>query len=213
LREGEPEKFLATTRAMKILAAGAVLLVLLLAGVREIAHHVLHERLRDVGFSLFSASPRAAVRHEGAAAGCPTAYVAPLDPAVIPAIDPCANGGQASTTPAQSAVHTITVKFDYDFTHVPVCSGKPSEKCVQQFIVYDISGPKKIKLFSLPPPPNAKGKMTGITATSPKLLFVVGYHRIGVSAASSANTESVPFDCHTVVKIEPNSGPAGPATP
>jgi hypothetical protein len=199
---------------MKILAASAVVVVLLLAGVREVAHNVLHERLRDVGFSLFSASSRAIARHEGAAAGCPTAYVAAFDPAVIPGIDPCANGGQSGGTgsgdPGQSAVHTITVKFDYDFTNVPVCAGKPSEKCVQQFIVYDISGPKKIKLFSLPPPQGAKGKMTGITGVSPKLLFMVGSHRIGVSAASSANTESAPFDCNTVVKIDPNGAPTTP---
>lgn len=190
---------------MKILAVSAVAVVLMLAGVREVFHHVLHRKVLPMGFSLFSASPRAAARHEGAAAGCPTAYVPPLDPAVIPAIDPCANGGQAPGTPAQSAVHTITVKFDYDFTNAPVCGGKPSEKCVQQFIVYDISGTKKIRLFTLAPPQGAKGKMTGITATSPKLLFMVGYHRIGVAAASNANTESVPFDCNTVVKIEPNS--------
>jgi hypothetical protein len=199
---------------MKILALSAVLLVMLLAGVRFVFHQFLHRKVIPVGFSLFSATPRATVRHEGAA-GCPTAYVAPADPAVIPAIDPCANGGQATSStggqPAQSAVHTITVKFDYDFTHVPVCSGKSSEKCVQQFIVYDISGTKQIKLFSLPPPEHAKGKMTGITGTSPKLLFVVGYHRIGVAAASSANTESVPFDCNTIVKIDPNTGPAAPA--
>jgi hypothetical protein len=200
---------------MKILAASAVLLVMLLAGVRFVFHQFLHRKVIPVGFSLFSAEPRATARHEGAAAGCPTAYVAPADPAVIPAIDPCGNGGQSSGgqggTPAQTALHTITVKFDYDFTHVPVCSGKPSDKCVQQFIVYDISGTKQIKLFTLPPPEHAKGKMTGITGTSPKLLFVVGYHRIGVAAASSANTESVPFDCNTIVKIEPNTGPAAPA--
>jgi hypothetical protein len=203
-------------RAMKILAASAVVLVVLMAGVREVAHRVLHERVRDVGFSLLSATTRATARHEGAAAGCPTAYVAAFDPAVIPAIDPCANGGQAGGMgsgpggPEQSAVHTITVKFDYDFTNVPVCAGKPSEKCVQQFVVYDISGPKKIKLFVLPPPQGAKGKMTGITGISPKLLFMVGYHRIGVSAASSANTESAPFDCNTVVKIDPNTAPSTP---
>lgn len=199
---------------MKILAASAVLLVMLLAGVRFVFHHFLHRKVIPVGFSLFSAEPRATLRHD-AEPGCMAFGGALLDPAVIPAIDPCAAGGQSSGvatgTPAQSAVHTITVKFDYDFTHVPVCSGKPSEKCVLQFVVYDISGAKPIKLFSLPPPEHAKGKMTGITATSPKLLFMVGYHRIGVAAASSANTESVPFDCNTVVKIDPNTGPAATA--
>lgn len=198
---------------MKILAGTAVLLIVLLAGVRFAFHRIYHRGIRSVVFSSFSASPKATARHDWMPEGCPSNAGAALDPAAIPAIDPCVNGGQSPTPPLQTAVHTITVKFDYDFTHAPVCSGKPSEKCVQLFVVYDISGPKQIKLFSLPPPEHAKGKMTGITATSPKLLFVVGYHRIGVAAQSSANTQSLPFDCNTVVKIEPNTEPVpAPAT-
>jgi hypothetical protein len=132
----------------------------------------------------------------------------------IPGIDECVQGAQAGDThksePAGSATHSITVKFDYDFTRTPVCGGKLKLKdsCVSNFIVYDISGPKPYRLFSIPAPPDAKGLMKGITATSPRMLFVIGKHRIGVAAVSASGKESPPFDCDIVVAIGPDAKPA-----
>jgi hypothetical protein len=105
-------------------------------------------------------------------------------------------------------MHTVTVKFDYDFTHTPLCNGKIKDACVSTFTVYDISGPKVYKLFSVPAPANAKGMMKGITATSPRMLFEVGKHRIGVSAVSASGKESPPVACDTIVEIGPNVEPA-----
>lgn len=40
----------------------------------------------------------------------------------------------------QPGKHTITVKFDYNFTSTPACSQKVTKKCIAKFVVYDISG-------------------------------------------------------------------------
>jgi hypothetical protein len=132
----------------------------------------------------------------------------------IPGIDECVQAAQAGDAhkngPAGTATHTITVKFDYDFTRTPVCGGKLKLKdsCVSNFIVYDISGPKPYRLFSIPAPADAKGVMKGITATSPRMLFVIGKHRIGVAAVSASGKESPPIDCDIVVEIGPDAKPA-----
>lgn len=130
----------------------------------------------------------------------------------IGAIDDCVQQAQAKEPPkgdpSGSAMHTVTVKFDYDFTRTPLCSGKTKNSCVSTFTVYDISGPKAYKLFSIPAPVGAKGMMKGITATSPRMLFGVGKHRIGVSAVSANGKESPPIACDTIVEIGPNAEPA-----
>jgi hypothetical protein len=129
----------------------------------------------------------------------------------IPGIDECTDPAQNSSSakggPTGSATHSITVKFDYDFTRTPVCSGKVKDACVSTFTVYDISGTKPYKLFSFPVPPDAKGSMKGISATSPRLLFAIGKHRIGVAAVSASGKESPPIDCDIVVEIGPDAGP------
>lgn len=133
----------------------------------------------------------------------------------IGAIDDCVQQAQTKdapkSDPSGSAMHTVTVKFDYDFTRTPLCSGKKKDACVSTFNVYDISGPKAYKLFSIPAPADAKGMVKGITATSPRMLFGVGKHRIGVSAVSANGKESPPIACDTIVEIGPNAAPA--ATP
>jgi hypothetical protein len=130
----------------------------------------------------------------------------------IGAIDDCVQQAQEKEPkrgePSGSAMHTVTVKFDYDFTRTPLCGGKIKDSCVSTFTVYDISGPKAYKLFSIPAPANAKGMMKGIKATSPRMLFGVGRHRIGVSAVSASGKESPPIACDTIVEIGPNSEPA-----
>jgi hypothetical protein len=130
----------------------------------------------------------------------------------IPAIDECVQQAQTKdppkNDPSGSAMHTVTVKFDYDFTRTPLCSGKIKDSCVSTFTVYDISGPKAYKLFSIPAPADAKGMVKGITAKSPRMLFGVGKHRIGVSAVTASGKESPPIACDTIVEIGPNAEPA-----
>jgi hypothetical protein len=114
------------------------------------------------------------------------------------------NGGQQAATalPAESAMHSITVAFDYDFTQTPACSDKVKTKCVAKFSVYDISGGKPIFLFSLPVPAGSKGLVKGIKATSPRMAFMVGKHRIGVAAQTPDGKESPPRECKAIIEIK-----------
>ncbi len=111
--------------------------------------------------------------------------------------------GNSVATP--SAKHSITVKFDYDFSRSPVCSAKITTKCVQQFNVYDISGgpAHRVKLFSIPVPSNASGQVKGITGTSPQLSFEPGTHFLAVTAQPTSGNESDPAVCTTTVQINP----------
>ena len=114
--------------------------------------------------------------------------------------------------PAGSAMHSITVQFDYDFTKTPGCSAKVTTACVQKFDVYDISGEKPYLLFSIPVPQNAQGVMKGITATSPRMWFAVGRHRIGVSAQMPNGEKSPPRDCKVIIEIKADNPPSPPAS-
>lgn len=126
--------------------------------------------------------------------------------------DPKPPGEQDRTGRPQtdSAMHRITIQFNYDFTETPACSANLKAKCVQKFSVYDISGDKPYFLFAVPVPQNAHGIMKAITATSPPMLFVVGKHRIGVSAQTADGKESAPRACKTMIEIKPErtSGPS-----
>jgi hypothetical protein len=115
-------------------------------------------------------------------------------------------------TPAGSAQHSITVQFDYDFTKTPACTAKVTTACVQKFNVYDISGDKPYLLFSIPAPQNAQGMMKGISATSPRMWFAVGKHRIGVSAQMPDGEKSPPRDCKVIIEIKADSPPSPPAS-
>jgi hypothetical protein len=119
---------------------------------------------------------------------------------------------QKGTNPpaAGSAQHSITVHFDYDFTKTPACTAKVTKACVQKFDVYDISSAKPYLLFSIPVPPNAQGLMKGITATSPRMWFAVGSHRIGVSAQMPDGEKSPPRDCKVIIEIKADSPPSPP---
>ena len=92
----------------------------------------------------------------------------------------------------QPVKHTITVKFDYNFTPTPACSEKVTKKCIAKFIVYDISGEKPYKLFTIPVPAGATGKVKGISGESQPLLFESGKHLLGVSAQRDSGEESNP---------------------
>ena len=114
--------------------------------------------------------------------------------------------------PGGSATHSITVQFDYDFTKTPACSTKVTTGCVNTFDVYDISGDKPYLLFSIPVPQNAQGVKKGITATSPRMLFAVGKHRIGVSARMPDGEKSPPRDCKVIIEIKADNPPSPPAS-
>jgi hypothetical protein len=121
-----------------------------------------------------------------------------------PSPDASAAGKQV---PAQSSqqTHTITVKFDYDFTKMPACAPPPkvNEKCVAQFNVYDISaGPqRRTKLFSIPAPVGETKQVAGITATSPARRFESGKHLISVAMQMPDGTESDAQACTIWVEI------------
>jgi hypothetical protein len=109
---------------------------------------------------------------------------------------------------AQATVmRTVKVKFDYDFSRFPACSAKITQKCVQQFNVYEVSAKPPIFLFSIPVPPNAKKKMTGITGSAPqKQSFFTGPHRFGVTAKGPGlNYESDPYLAMTFAEVLPDS--------
>jgi hypothetical protein len=189
---------------MKIVAATLIsLLAVIVGGIAAVRGNL---------FSM-SASTSSAARSRSAY-GCPAAPDASLDPKEIPAIGGCATGGQNAEArdgkDGQTALHTVTVKFDYDFTANPVCTAKLKDKCVSKFNVYDISGMRPYRLFSVPAPADAKGVVKGITATSPRMLFGVGKHRIGVSAESASGKESLPIDCNTIVEIGPQEPEGAP---
>src|SRR5580700_1268407 len=91
--------------------------------------------------------------------------------------------------------HTISVTFDYDFTTMHACSKTLTKKCVVQFNVYDISGPKRYFLFSIPAPAGASGPVKGISGSSPSLLFEPGKHLLGIAAKTDNGDESNPSAC------------------
>jgi hypothetical protein len=112
------------------------------------------------------------------------------------------NQGQ---TPPTSGMHTITVKFTYDFRLTPACSGKVRKKCVAQFNLYDLSAGYKhrTKLFSIPVGTVTERSVRELTGTSPLLLFESGRHLIGVAAQGPEpeKLESNPKECTTWVEI------------
>lgn len=116
-------------------------------------------------------------------------------------------GSQQPLQPPQAVMRTVKVKFDYDFSRFPACSAKVTQKCAQQFNVYEISAKPPIFLFSIPVPPNAKGKMTGITGSAPqKHSFFTGPHRFGVTAKGPGlNYESDPYQAMTFAEVLPDS--------
>ena len=93
-----------------------------------------------------------------------------------------------SAVPVQG-VHSISVKFDYDFQLTPACRSRVTKNCIQQFVVYDISAgvskTERYKLFTVPLPPNPSGKVHGISGTSPPLALESGKHLFAVTALQS----------------------------
>lgn len=111
-------------------------------------------------------------------------------------------GVLASYSQGQPKTHTITVKFDYDFTAIRACPAKSAARCVKQFNVYNLTDTgRRILLFSIPAPPGATAKVPGISGHSKPLIFAPGQHLIGVAAVASDGAESDPHACTTMVNI------------
>lgn len=112
---------------------------------------------------------------------------------------------------AGQSKHRITITFSYDFAHQPACSSdsnkgkdkKNKKPCVQQFVAYDISAglERRTKLLSIPVAQDAHGLVSGITATTPLLLFESGRHLIAVVAQTPSGLESDPNQCAAWVNI------------
>jgi hypothetical protein len=109
--------------------------------------------------------------------------------------------------PPQAVMRTVKVKFDYDFSRFPACSAKITQKCVQQFNVYEVSAKPPIFLFSIPLPRKTKGMVKGITGSAPqKRSFFTGPHRFGVTAKGPGlNYESDPYQAMTFAQVQPDS--------
>jgi hypothetical protein len=108
--------------------------------------------------------------------------------------------------PQGSAVHSISVAFNYDFTKTPACSDTVVKNCVAKFKVFDISVPETpYLLFTIQVPAGAAGKTNLIKATGPRLPFVIGKHRLGVSAVTPEGAKSDPMLCSTVVSVGPST--------
>jgi hypothetical protein len=114
--------------------------------------------------------------------------------------------------PSQVVQRTVTVTFNYDFSKYPPCSTKVTKKCIQQFDVWEVSADEPIFLFTISPPLNATGVVTGITGSAPKnRAFFTGPHRIGVSAKMYApDGASDPTQCMVFVQVLPDN-PAPPS--
>jgi len=94
-----------------------------------------------------------------------------------------------ASPPAESATqgpvpHAISVTFDYDFDRTPACTGNIKRRCVQQFVVYDISGgpnhPYRIGVVALPDHPF--GQRRAIPGKTDPHIFESGRHLIAVTA-------------------------------
>jgi hypothetical protein len=124
-------------------------------------------------------------------------------------------GVQAQAPPPRDPanVHTVTVRFDYDFTKTPACSAKTTVKtCVKEFVVYDVSG-GRYKLFTVPVPAGATGVVKGITAQSPSRTFEPGTHFISVTAVNAMGIESDTNAAKTSVEVKRKVIPAASGAP
>jgi len=156
----------------------------------------------------------------------PTALPCPTQPSAAPqssALPSDTATGQPSTTtpPPSDAWHCVTVKFAYDFTKTPPCTGsKPKHPCVAQFAIYDTTAgtgrSHRTFLFDVALPAAPSG-VVPISGQSPKQIdFALGWHKLGVGALDDTGKDShMKFcdSCATWVDIEagPSSTPSAPA--
>ncbi|HXW62011.1 MAG TPA: hypothetical protein VEJ45_05385 [Candidatus Acidoferrales bacterium] len=89
-----------------------------------------------------------------------------------------------STGPTGPVAHTISVTFDYDFDQTPACTAEIKRRCVQQFVVYDISSGAKhaYQIGRVDLPDHPYGQKRGIAGKTDPHVFESGKHLIAVAA-------------------------------
>ncbi|HXX43325.1 MAG TPA: hypothetical protein VEJ38_01255 [Candidatus Acidoferrales bacterium] len=172
---------------------------------------------------LFASAHSAVAQQASQPAAPPLPCPAQPSPAPQSSAIPAAAVGQSDTSqPTGAAWHCVSVKFNYDFTKTPPCTGsKPKHPCVAQFAIYDTSsGTKKknrILLFNVPLPPAPSGVMP-ISGQSPNQRdFALGWHKLGVGALDDTGKDShmkLCDSCATWIEIQagPTSTPSAPAS-
>ncbi len=111
------------------------------------------------------------------------------------------NPGSSSTqSPTQAPVpHTISVSFDYDFDRTPACTEKITRRCVQKFVIYDISSGANhaypIGTVALPDHPY--GQRRAIVGKTDPHVFESGRHLIAISA-QEPEPQPHPLESNTV---------------
>jgi len=136
-----------------------------------------------------ASSLSSSVQTPGPAQSAPTAPETPPNPASSPA-------GPATQGPVP---HRISVTFDYDFDRTPACTEKIKRRCVQQFVVYDISAgpshPYQIGVVALPDHPF--GQRRAIPGKTDPHIFESGRHLIAVTA-QEPEPQPHPLESNTV---------------
>ncbi len=106
--------------------------------------------------------------------------------------------------PQQPRMHTVKVKFDYNFHIDPACPAQGAKHCVKQFNVYNLTdrGVRTL-LFTIPAPAGAHKLKRGIKGTSRPLNLAAGVHQIAVTAVWDNGAESNAVPSATMVKVSP----------
>lgn len=125
----------------------------------------------------------------------------PPPPSAPPAQQPPTHPDSSSVqSPTQGPVaHTISVSFDYDFDQTPACTEKITRRCVQRFVVYDISSGANhaypIGTVALPDHPH--GQRRAILGKTDPHVFESGRHLIAVTA-QEPEPEPHPLESNSV---------------
>jgi hypothetical protein len=112
--------------------------------------------------------------------------------------------GYPAAGETDGASHSLTVTFDYNFEMTPACSATVTQKCVKEFVVYDLSAgyANRTVLLTIPVDPTAKGAVHGITGKTKVLLFAPGKHLISVVAQDPSNQHSNAEECVAWIEIK-----------
>ena len=118
-----------------------------------------------------------------------------------------ANGSGAAKTgssaTATTSPHTVTLKFDYNFSVNSACTAKkPTKVCVKEFQVYNLTDKgQRTKLFTIKAPDGAT-EMLKVTGKSEPLPLAPGQRMLAVAAVSNTGKESNTYACTTMIDIK-----------
>jgi len=100
--------------------------------------------------------------------------------------------------------HTLSITFDYDFRPINSCKIKASKPCVTQFLLYDITGPKPVLLFTMNAPKGEKKARTGLTGSG-SVPLTDGLHTFALTAQLVTGEESDPTKCTATATVGKNT--------